>query len=176
MLNTEVTQTTDPWGYFNIEYVDPADGMTYVTWYDNTGYEIEVLDPASAPQNLAVGSLQSLDIYHLIWDAPATDGGYAITEYAVRSDWGTNGEDFWDAAWVGADVTEAEIPAWDPFLEYQFYVFAWTEAGEGEYSDILGITAIDYCDATTQDSISKASSVTKVKNSTTTHKDGSDMK
>jgi hypothetical protein len=50
MLNTEVTQTTDPWGYFNIEYVDPADGMTYVTWYDNTGVEIEVLDPASAPQ------------------------------------------------------------------------------------------------------------------------------
>jgi hypothetical protein len=103
------------------------------------------------PQNLAVGGRQSLDTYHLIWDAPADNGGYDITEYAVFSDWGTFGEDFWDATWVAGDVTEAEIPAWDPFLEYQFYVFAWTEAGEGAYSDILGITAIDYCDSTTQD-------------------------
>lgn len=67
------------------------------------------------------------------------------------SDWGTYGEDFWDAAWVAGDELEAEIPCWDPFLEYQFYVFAYTEAGEGEYSEILGITAIDYCDETTQD-------------------------
>lgn len=149
MLNVDVTRTTDPWGYYSEEYMENGELVVY--YYDNTGYPIEVLDPASAPQNLAVGGRQSLENYHLIWDAPATDGGYDIWEYAVMSDWGTYGEDFWDAAWVAGDVTEAEIPAWDPFLEYQFYVFAYTEAGEGEYSDILGITAIDYCDSTTQD-------------------------
>jgi hypothetical protein len=118
-------------------------------YYDPTGWEIEVLALSSPPQNLAVGDRQTLDNYHITWEAPADNGGNEIWEYAVLSDWGSFGEDFWSAYWGPADTLEADIPAWDPFLEYQFIALAYTDAGEGEWSEVLGITAIDYCDETT---------------------------
>jgi hypothetical protein len=58
------------------------------------------------------------------------------------------------SVWLQDDPSaalEAELEAWDPFMEMQFYVVAWTEAGEGEASDVLTVTAIDYCDPTTED-------------------------
>ena len=91
-------------------------------------------------------------MYHITWEASADDGGYPIEDYTVFWDDYSAG-DWWMPMWTVMDgeALEFEIDAWDPFLPMQFYVVAWTEAGEGEPSEVLEVTAIDYCDATTED-------------------------
>lgn len=50
-LNADVTQRTDPWGYYTLEYMG-ADGSPVFEEYDPTGAPIVRLPTASAPQNL----------------------------------------------------------------------------------------------------------------------------
>lgn len=49
---------------------------------------------------------------------------------------------------AGGNIFEFKIDSWDPFMEMQFYVTCWTIAGESAPSEILEVTAIDYCDDT----------------------------
>jgi hypothetical protein len=153
MLGADVTITTDPWGYRTEEWCDDMD--CYVMEYDPTGAEIVRLPTASAPQNLAVGDRAGASWYHITWEASADDGGYPITDYTVYWDDYSYGDWFMPigSVWMdmGDEVLEMELDAWDPFMEMQFYVVAWTEAGEGDASDIIGVVAIDYCDETVED-------------------------
>jgi len=151
-LNADVTITTDPWGYQTVEWIE--NGESFVQEFDPTGEEIVRLPTASMPMNLAVRDRASGFMYHITWEASEDDGGYAIEDYTVYWDDYSYGEWFMPIASVWMDAQnppalEMELDAWDPFMEMQFYVVAWTEAGEGEASDVIGVVSIDYCDETT---------------------------
>jgi len=116
-LGADVTQTTDPWGYYSIEYVDPNDGSDVYLYYDPTGWEIEILQVCSPPQNVQVGEQASAAMYHITWEAPADDGGYDIHGYDVMWDDYSYGEWFMPITWVmPEDATEVQLDAWDPFM------------------------------------------------------------
>jgi len=154
-LNADVTITTDPWGYQTVEWYE--NGEYFVQEFDPTGEEIVRLPTASPPMNLAVGDRATGSMYHITWEASQDDGGYPISDYTVYWDDYSYGEWFMPIASVWMDqmddngmppALEMELDAWDPFMEMQFYVVAWTEAGEGEASDVIYVVAIDYCDET----------------------------
>jgi len=157
-LNADVTITTDPWGYQTVEWYE--NGEYFVQEFDPTGEEIVRLPTASPPMNLAVGDRATGSMYHITWEASQDDGGYPISDYTVYWDDYSYGEWFMPIASVWMDqmdsngmppALEMELDAWDPFMEMQFYVVAWTEAGEGEASDVIYVVAIDYCDETVED-------------------------
>jgi hypothetical protein len=99
-LNTDVTMTTDPWGYYSIEYVD-ANGDDVYQYFDPTGVEVVVLPVATPPQNVDVGDQATGTMYHITWEAPADTFTYDVLEYSVYWDDYSYGEWFMPVAWLG---------------------------------------------------------------------------